>query len=102
LNENTGGGKWSTPVNITNNAASQSFAHRETGGGNAVATSSTYRPEFAEATALENGGVGILMVNTEWTILGITNAAATDSGRVVGALRTASIAKPWVLFRKLQ
>jgi hypothetical protein len=96
-----GAGKWTAPQRITDNAGQQSFMHKETGGGNAVSTSNTFRPRFASVVMGKDGHPCLLMVNVQNTILGITNAGITSSGRAVSALSTGSTDSPMVFFVKL-
>ncbi len=94
-----GVGQWSKPVCITNNAARQAFMDKQTAAGG-VSKSDTYRPDFADAVSLPNGGVGVLMVNTCSSIIGITKSGVTRGGQVVGSLGTVSTSAPWVFYRK--
>jgi hypothetical protein len=91
-----GDGKWSKPVSVTHNAAQQNSMSKA-----AVATSSTYFPEFAD-TASSKDGLDILMVNTEHTIVGLNTVAVTGSGRAVSGLSTSSTNSPYVFFAKVK
>ena len=95
-----GAGKWSAPICITDNAARQNFSHKETGGGNAIASSSTYSPRFASVQMTKDGHPCILMVNSEDTLIGITNTGVTGGGRVVSGTSTGRVDSPKVFFVK--
>lgn len=100
VSTSTGDGKWTTPINITNNAARAAFMSKQTSAGG-VLKSDNYRPDFAEAVGLKDGGLGVLMVNTDKSIIGITNSGVTGSGQTVGSLATGSTSSPWVFFRRI-
>ncbi len=99
VSTSTGDGKWSTPLNLTDNVGRQAFMSKETSAGG-VMKSDTYRPDFAESVSLKDGGVGVIMVNTDYSIIGITNSGVNGSGRAVGSLATGSTSAPWVYYRK--
>lgn len=92
-------GKWLKPICVTNNAARQAFMSKQTAAGG-VMKSDTYRPDFADAIALKQGGIGVLMVNTNKSIIGITNNHLSGSGQVYGSLASGSTAAPWVFYKK--
>jgi hypothetical protein len=101
ISTSTGDGKWSAPVNLTSNESRKAFMSKETAAGG-VMTSDSYRPDFAEAVQLKDGSLGVLMVNTDKTLLGITNSGVTGSGQTVGSLASGSTAAPWVFFTKVK
>ena len=92
-----GHGKWSAPVNVTDNDARSKFFAKA-----AVSQSSSYQPEYAEATALKSGDVGVVMVNTEHTITGLNTVAITGSGRAVEGTSSTSSSSPYVFFTKVK
>jgi hypothetical protein len=91
-----GKGKWSTPVNVTDNAGRATFFAKA-----AVSQSTSYQPTFAEAVTLKSGDVGILIVNSEYTISGLNTATITNSGTITG-LSTSSTSSPYVVFTKVK
>ena len=93
-------GKWSAPLRITDNVSLQNFSHKETGGSNAISSSKSYSPHFANVQMTKEGRPCILMVNSENTLIGITNAGVTSGGRVVSGLSTGRVSSPNVYFLK--
>lgn len=92
-----GHGKWSKPINVTNNDA------RATGFAKAgVSQFSSYQPAFADACSMKDGSVGVLMVNTEHTISGLNTVAITGSGSAVTGTSTSSNSSPYVFFTKVK
>ena len=100
VSTSSGDGKWTKPVNLTDNVKRQAFMSKETSAGG-VMKSDVYRPDFAECVDLGGDGVGVLMVNTDSSIIGITHSGVTGSGSTVGSLATGSTAAPWVFYRKI-
>lgn len=96
-----GGGKWSEPVRVTNNQARQNASTRNTVGRNSISTSNSYVPRFASVVAGADGKPNLLIVNTENTILGVTTAGVTGTGREVATTSTGSVDNPAVFFLKM-
>jgi hypothetical protein len=99
LTTSDGAGKWAKPICVTNNAARRAFMSKQTAAGG-VMKSDTYRPDFADSIALKHGGMGVLMVNTNKSIIGITNNHISGSGQVFGSLASGSSAAPWAYYKK--
>lgn len=96
-----GGGKWSEPLSVTDNQARHDFFHKETGGGAAVAASTTYSPRYASVVIAPDGHPCVLMVDSEDTIVGLTSVqpgAAAEGRTTTGGLR---VDAPMVFFLKL-
>lgn len=92
-----GRGKWTKPINVTDNDARAKFFAKA-----AVSQSSSYRPVFAEAATLKDGSVGIACVNVEHTISGLNTVAITGSGRAVEGMSSVSNDSPFVFFTKVK
>ena len=96
-----GSGKWSAPLCVSGDAGRQDFSHKDTGGGNAIASLSTYAPRFASIAMMKDGHACVLMVNNEKTLIGITNAGVTAGGRAVSSTSGESVSSPKVFFLRL-
>jgi hypothetical protein len=95
-----GNGKWSEPAPVSNSRAKKSSFSKDTVAGNAVAAVYEYRPRFASVAVGKDGKTCLLVVNSENTILGLTTAGVTSSGRVVSAMGTGRVENPAVFFLK--
>ena len=96
-----GKGKWSPARCVTDNAARESFAQKETTPGSSVSTLNNYRPDFADVAFSKDGHPCLLMINCENTILGLTSPGITSSGRIVSVTGTGSVDAPMVFFLRL-
>ena len=66
----TGGGKWSPPVNVTNNAFRRSWFARQTGIASNVAVGKSFYPGPAAATFDNEGHLLLLMIQNEYGVFG--------------------------------
>jgi hypothetical protein len=76
----TGGGKWSPPVNITNNAGRKSFASHQTSSQSNVAVETNYVPGVAAAAFDRDGYLLLLMVNSERSLVASTAFGVNIAG----------------------
>jgi hypothetical protein len=86
-----GGGKWTAPLCITDNARRATSQNRVIGAGG-VAVIKTYLPQFATVATGRDGHPCVLMVDNESTLSGVIHPLATYSART---------SAPLVLFVKL-
>jgi hypothetical protein len=70
VSTSSGNGKWSPPINVTNNALRRSFAARQTGVVSNVAVSKSYYPGPAAAAFDKDGHLLLLMVQNEKGLFG--------------------------------
>jgi hypothetical protein len=66
----TGGGKWSVPVNVTNNAGRKKFASTQTSSKSFVGVETSYIPGVATAAVDRDGHLLLLMINSERSLVG--------------------------------
>ena len=92
-----GHGKWTPPMNVTDNDARAKFFAKA-----AVSQSSSYRPTYAEAATLKDGSVGIACVNVEHTLSGLNTVAINGTGRAVEGTSVVSNDSPFVFFTKVK
>ncbi len=97
----SGDGVWSEPLCLTDNAVSQNYFRKETGGSNAIAAQYDYIPRHAALARAPDGDVYVLMVNNESTLLGITNGGVDGSGRAVSVTSVGRVDSPAVYFTKV-
>jgi len=100
ISYSSGDGKWSEPVVVKGSWAKKESFNKETGGGNAVGALYQYRPRFAAVAVAKDGKPCLLLVNTEDTIVGLTTAGVTGSGRAVAAMGSFRTDNPAVFFLK--
>ena len=100
ISYSNGGGKWSEPVVVKGSRDRKESFNKETGGGNAVGALYQYRPRFAAVAVGKDGKPGLLLVNTEDTIVGLTTAGVTSSGRAVAAMGSFRTDNPAVFYLK--
>lgn len=91
------GANWSEPINVTDNSARTKFS---TNAGASI--QSTYAPTYSEAISLKDGGVALLMVNTEHNLAGVNTVGITDSGRAVTGVASVSTDSPWVFYYQVK
>ena len=92
-----GKGVWTKPINVTDNEAREKFFAKA-----GMSQSTSYAPKYAQATALKDGTVGVIMLNAEHTISGINTVAITGGGTAVTGLSTFSTENPYVTFTKVK
>lgn len=93
--------KWSPPLCVTGNQSRKSGFVKETTAGNTIGALKSHKPRFAAVALARDGHPCVLLVDNEDTIVGVTSAGTTGSGRVVtgtGSLRTDN---PAVYFLRL-
>jgi hypothetical protein len=76
----TGDGKWSPPVNVTNNSGRMSFASKQTSSESNVAIEKSYVPGVAAAAFDRDGHLLLLMINNEHSLFASTAFGVTIAG----------------------